>query len=267
MTVGVALDLPPLFRCTGDTDALLGHHDGVSSWTLNVAADPAASRQMFVSHHERAHHQLHSGTPWGMAMLVAGLADGSGEVAAAAWRSLAEACTQTHEAYATFAAVALTDDGLDALAGNLPYLQHLRRARAVAVPFDDRVVDTAFHLIMHLLMAPGALLELDADDLRQTTAVDVLVRDHAPDRRFARLRAALTDRNVVSRLNALIPGDPEAVVDMGAVAAMLGDLGITTPPQIATNTWTIDMIAALSPLHPDLSRRDSGQYRQAHSPT
>src|SRR5690349_8206151 len=133
------LDLPPLFRCAGDTpDApLLGYHDGISSWTLNAAADPAGVRQAFVSHHERAHHQLHSGSAWGTAMLVTGLADEHGQVAAVLWQDLARACVQTHEAYATYAAVAQVPDGLDVLAGNFRYLQYLRSARVIASVFDD----------------------------------------------------------------------------------------------------------------------------------
>jgi hypothetical protein len=72
---------------------------------------------------------------------------------------------ETHEAYATFAAVAQVREGLDVLVGNLRYLEYLRWARAIAGVFDELVTDAALHLIMYLLMTPRALLNLGPDDL------------------------------------------------------------------------------------------------------
>jgi hypothetical protein len=213
------LDLPPLFMCASDMpDApLFGYHDGISSWTLNAAVDPQGVRQAFVSHHERAHHQLHAASAWGTAMLITGLADEHGKVAAGLWQDLARACSETHEAYATFAAVAQVPDGLDFLAGNLRYLQYLRRAQIIADVFDEQVTDAGLHLIMHLLMTPRAMLALGPDDLRRPDTVEQLIRGHAPDERFAVLRTALASDALRHSLRELIC-DEDTVVDVGAVS-------------------------------------------------
>ncbi|MFG1995316.1 hypothetical protein ACGFJ7_35605 [Actinoplanes sp. NPDC048988] len=253
MNLSPGLEVPPLFRCASDTpDApLLGYHDGISSWTLNAAADPDGLRQAFVSHHERAHHQLHAGSAWGTAMLVTGLADENGQVAADLWQDLARACLETHEAYATFAAVAQVRDGLDVLVGNLRYLQYLRRAHVIADVFDNQVADAGLHLIMHLLMTPQALLDLGPDDLRRPGTVEQLIRDHAPDQRFAALRRQLADDALRDSLRELIPAE-DAVMDIGAVCALLTGAGIDTPEPDAVSTWITGTIEVLRPMHPGL---------------
>lgn len=51
----------PLLACSGDPygTLVLGQHDGLSSWTVNAAADPAVRHREFVPRHEEAHHRLH----------------------------------------------------------------------------------------------------------------------------------------------------------------------------------------------------------------
>lgn len=251
--------LPPLFQCAGDAPdrPLLGFHDGISSWTLNAAADPEGIRQTFVSHHERAHHQLHAGSAWGTAMLVTGLTDEEGTVAAGLWLDLAQACIETHEAYATFAAVAQVSNGLDLLLGNYRYLQYMRGAQAIADVFDERVADAGLHLAMHLLMCPRALVGLEPDELRRPDIVKQLIDDHAPDKRFALLRARLAGGAVRHELRELL-SDVETVVDVSAVAAVLSRAGVDTPGPDAVNAWISGIVDSLRSAHPSLVTESMG---------
>lgn len=112
----------PILRCQtadGLGHALLGYHDGIGSWTVNVAHDTDGTRQTFVSYHEAAHHRLHSATPWGVAVLVAGVPDDKRSVAAARWLELLAGCRVTHEVYATWAAAEQTSNADELLLGNL----------------------------------------------------------------------------------------------------------------------------------------------------
>ncbi|HEX8509312.1 MAG TPA: hypothetical protein VF635_07430 [Propionibacteriaceae bacterium] len=260
MSPNFDFDVPPLFRCADDQleAGLLGHYDGISSWTLNAAADPSGGRQSFVSHHERAHHQLHAGAPWGTAMLATGLTDKGARVAVSQWEDLARTCLETHEAYATFAAVAMVPNGLDALTGNLRYLQHLRNAKTVAEVFNESVADAALHLVMHLLMSPQALINLTVDDLRRPEPIERLVRNHAPDRRFALLRRELGDDAFRRRLRGLTSSDDGSVLDVEAFAEVLTRAGIPTAAPDAVHEWTTAVLVALRQVHPSLISEDVG---------
>lgn len=254
-----------LFSCAGDParGGLLGHHDGISSWTINAAADPQGTQQAFVSRHEAAHHRLHSGTPWGLAMLATGLADAEGHVCSDLWLSLGNACTATHEAYATFAAVSQVEAGLEVLSTNLIYLQHLGRANALAAivtgPGGDVVVD----LLMHFLMTPHALLKLNLSELRTSGVVAGLIATDAPDVRFDLLRKRLAQDPELGRtLSHLVLGAPDHVIKLDTVAEVLTEVGISTPASHAVNAWSSSIIDQLRSVHPSLVAEQLGTVDQ-----
>lgn len=141
----------PVFACASDVvgHGLLGYHDGVDRWSLNLASGLAGAVQSFVAMHERAHDALHVTTAWGTAMIMAGL----GAAPAVGWHWLGTQCLQVHEQFATYTSVEATPDGLDHLAGNFLYLNYYRAARAMVQRFDSEppqraTVDVAYRLAM-----------------------------------------------------------------------------------------------------------------------
>lgn len=74
-TAGASLTEARMFRCATDPiwHGVVGYHDGIDTWTLDLATGIGGSFQSFVSLHERSHQALHETTAWGTAMTVLGL--------------------------------------------------------------------------------------------------------------------------------------------------------------------------------------------------
>lgn len=157
----------PVFACASDVvgHGLLGYHDGVDRWSLNLASGLAGSVQSFVARHERAHDALHVTTAWGTAMIMAGL--GASAATTTAWHWLGAHCLQAHEQFATYTSVEATPDGLDHLAGNFLYLNYYRAARAMVQRFDAEPLQRAtVDVAYRLAMSPRWLLAQTATSLR-----------------------------------------------------------------------------------------------------
>ena len=94
---GVSLTEAHTFRCATDPveHGVLGYHDGVDTWTLDLAGGLGGSLQSFVSLHERSHQALHETTAWGTAMTVLGLAaaPGGSTTTNRLWEWMGRGCT------------------------------------------------------------------------------------------------------------------------------------------------------------------------------
>lgn len=132
MRGGASLTEARVFRCATDPvgHGVVGYHDGVDSWTLDLASGMGGSFQSFVSLHERSHQALHETTAWGTAMTILDWSPlRTSLTVPVAWGSGAgRGCRETHEQFATLAAVESSTEGLNHLAGNYAYLQYYRSA-------------------------------------------------------------------------------------------------------------------------------------------
>lgn len=238
-----------MFACAEEPlgHVVLGHHDGLDSWTVNVAADPAGERQAFVSRHERAHQELHSSTPWGLAMVAAATPDSAGTVGTSAWRRLGLACRRTHEAFATFVAVHDVEGGLEHLRGNLAYLSFLRDAETLAdVVGDSGGREVATRMLLMSLMAPSRLAAAGRADLHDAGWVERLCAGHSPDERLRRLLDALAaDRGGAQELRRALRPGAGGVIRSADVAAALTALGLPTWDFGQAAQWTRSIVADL----------------------
>jgi hypothetical protein len=242
----------PVLACAADAQlghALLGYHDGIDSWTVNVAADGAGAQQTFVSLHEAAHHRLHSATPWGLAVLAAGVPGPDRVVATARWLELLGACRRTHEVYATWAAAERSDS--DAFfAKNLLYAGYLRDARGLAetISAQPLIAGRGFDLLIRLVMAPAALCKLDRAFLRSPGLA--LERSQLPDHRLAMLESGLEGSALQSELCDALDVPLDSPLELDAVLAALAAMGLDTMTFAEQAEWTERIVAELSLEHP-----------------
>lgn len=200
---GVSLTEAHTFRCATDPveHGVLGYHDGVDTWTLDLAGGLGGSLQSFVSLHERSHQALHETTAWGTAMTVLGLAaaPGGSTTTNRLWEWMGRGCTQTHEQFATLAAVEGSTNGLNHLTGNYTYLQYYRSACALLEPLTHELTRvTAADLIYRLTMSPAWLLEFDLNSL--LGCEPTWHPGATPDQTLGDLRRALSDQTALTGL-------------------------------------------------------------------
>jgi hypothetical protein len=242
----------PALACAADAQlghVLLGYHDGIDSWTVNVAADGAGPQQTFVSFHEAAHHRLHSATPWGLAVLSAGVPGPDRVVATARWLELLGACRRTHEVYATWAAAERSDS--DAFfAKNLLYAGYLRDARSLAetISAQPPIAERGLDLLIRLVMAPAELRELDLTLLRSPQLT--LEGSQLPDRRLATLEGGLEGSALQSELRDALDVPLDSPLELDAVLAALAAMGLDTMTFAEQTEWTERIVAELSLEHP-----------------
>lgn len=243
----------PLLRCQtadGLGHALLGYHDAIDSWTVNVAHDTEGTHQTFVSHHEAAHHRLHSATPWGLAVLVAGVPDAERAVAADRWLELLAACRVTHEVYATWAAAEQTPAADELLRGNLLYSSYLRDARylGAAISSSSTVAGRGVDLLLRLVMAPARLAAADVRSLRSRDPG--LLREDHPDHRLGRLLEIIEGSALQAVLVETLDVAPTAPLDLDGVIAQLERAGLPTMTFAAQREWTEAIVDELEREHP-----------------
>lgn len=242
----------PVLACAADArlgHVLLGYHDGIDSWTVNVAADEAGAQQTFVSFHEAAHHRLHSATPWGLAVLAAGVPGPDGVIATARWLELLSACRRAHEIYATWAAAERSESDMF-FAKNLLYAGYLRDARclAEAISAQPLLAGRGFDLLVRLVMAPAVLGELDLARLRSSRLA--LERDQMPDQRLAILEGGLEGSALQLALRDALEAPLSSPLELDAVLAALDAMGLETMTFAEQAEWTERIVAELSLEHP-----------------
>lgn len=203
----------------------LGFHDGIDSWTVSVATELGGSNQSFVSRHEAAHHRLHSGTPWGLAVTASGIPNGEGFVAAARWRELLEDCRHTHEVYATWAAVVNEPEAREILGSNLAYASYMRDATylAEAISDDPVIADRGLDVLLRLVMAPQLLRGIDLRGIRSSELT--LGPEAHPDNR---LESLLDDfpESLANSLRAALDVSREQPVEFDRTLGLLDELGV-----------------------------------------
>jgi hypothetical protein len=243
----------PILACATDAQlghSLLGYHDGIDSWTVNVAADGVGARQTFVSAHEAAHHRLHSATPWGLAVLATGVPATDRVVATTRWLQLLEACRRTHEVYATWASAELSE-GEAFFAENLLYAAYLRDARALAeaISAQPLIAARGLDLLVRLVMAPVALGELDLALLRSPETQ--FERDQLPDHRLALLESRLEGSSLQLELRKALAVPPNSPLELDRVFTAVEEIGLGTMTFADQAEWTERIVAQLSREHPD----------------
>jgi hypothetical protein len=257
----------PVLRCqteNGLGHALLGYHDGIDRWTINVAQDSTGRLQSFVSRHEAAHYQLHAATPWGLAVLVAGVPAADGTIGRDRWAALLDGCRRTHEVYATWASAEQTDDADDLLIGNPVYAAYLRDGRRLAWliagpddppptdrPLGDRAPAAASRgvdLLLRLVMAPAALVGTDLATIRSGDVEPG--GDELPDSRLAHLLAELGGSDLLSAVRTAVDVEPTAQLHLDDVFAQLAALGLPSMTFAQQATWTEAIVAELEREHP-----------------
>jgi hypothetical protein len=230
------------FECADDASSILGAHDGIGSWTVNVGRERSEAEQRFVSAHERLHHELHSTTAWGFVMSVIG-----GQAVPEArlvWRWLAESCRTTHEVFATYFAVLLEETHPRLLDGNTAYEGYLAVGDELHSCLPHRSALPHLHVdaLLRAVMAPRQLLTLSPEMVLQLRLRDI-GDDWLPDERLARVRAMLS------------AGSPPlpvagAMEDYGhagyrdEVALYLASLGLPTMTTAEDRDWTLALFAA-----------------------
>lgn len=237
---GASLTEARVFRCATDPvgHGVVGYHDGVDSWTLDLASGMGGSFQSFVSLHERSHQALHETTAWGTAMTILGLVPVADQPDRASrfWEWMGRGCRETHEQFATLAAVESSTEGLNHLAGNYAYLQYYRSAVGLLAPLTHDVPwVAAADLMYRLVMSPAWLLELDLSAL--------LDCDHytspgtTPDEALTDLRHALSDETTVTGLLSAMAGQPTYGERWDAAALALRPHGIRLHDWAAYEAW------------------------------
>ena len=202
-TAGASLTEARMFRCATDPiwHGVVGYHDGIDTWTLDLATGIGGSFQSFVSLHERSHQALHETTAWGTAMTVLGLGATAARSGAEGglWEWMGGGCRETHEQFATLASVESSNEGLNHLSGNFAYLQYYRSACALLEPLTRRVSRVAAADLMYrMAMSPAWLLDIDLHDLQDVSPSSL--PGSTPDEILVELRAALRDEFTVARL-------------------------------------------------------------------
>lgn len=234
-----------MFHCEGNALAhvAVGFHDGIDSWTIALETGLTPRMQAFVGLHERAHHKLHSSTPWGLAMLLSGLPSPGGSPAEAAWANLAVRCRVTHECYATWMAVTQAAGGIEFLRGNLVYLGYYARSHRLAELVGDmQRPGIAVEVLSLAAMAPADLTTLELDGLRSCTATP----KEGPDQRLATIldRVEQDDQAAWAVKRALRVEQ----VDSGdlfwdQLCDLLGELGVETAAAAQQRAWARAMVA------------------------
>ena len=230
--------------------ALLGYHDGLDSWTVNVAHDPGGTHQAFVSHHEAAHHRLHAGTPWGVAVLAAGVPNRSRIVTAERWVELVSGCRIMHEVYATWSAHERTPNADELLAGNLLYTAYLRDARylAAAISTSAPVASRGVDLLARLVMAPAALRGAGVAAIRSGSAA--LAGDRTPDRRLEWLIDHIDGSGLQRALQCALDVPATATLELDEVFAELARIGLESMTFAEQASWVEDIVTELELEHP-----------------
>lgn len=234
-----------MFHCEGDAlgHAAVGFHDGIDSWTIALEGGQTPKVQAFVGLHERAHHRLHSLTPWGLAMLMSGLPSPEGAPAEEAWADLAARCRVTHERYATWAAVTQATDGIEYLRGNLMYLDYYARSRRLAeLVGDQQHPEVAVEVLSLAAMAPSDLTALGLEGVRSSGAASIA----GPDQRLAVLfdrveQDADAARAVRRALCVEQAGSGDLFWD--GLCRLLGEIGVQTTTAAQQRAWAQEMVA------------------------
>ena len=231
--------------------ALLGYHDGIDVWTVDISADPGGRQQYFVSRHESAHHRLHSATPWGLAALACGVPDRNGYVARDSWVAIVDACRRCHEIYATYAAWRAVPDADEILRGNFRYLSYLRDGLFMADSLGrlSEEGDVAVELLLRMAMAPQALALLDLKGLQ--SSVMQLPLEARPDFRLDRILVAIEDdEGFVTTLRDALRVENDESLDLGLIRAELTRIGAPTLEPHEESEWTESIVAELDEVHP-----------------
>lgn len=239
------------FRCEGDQlgHAAVGFHDGVDSWTLALEGGQTPDVQAFVALHERAHHRLHSVTPWGLAMLLTGLPGPHGSPAEEAWTDLVRRCRTVHEQYATWVAVNQARDGLEYLRGNLAYLSHYGRSRQLTeMVGDPEQPHVAVEILSLAVMAPADLTRLDLADVRARGAMTVPGPDQLLKHIVAGLTGDMPSRRVLRDVLAQTPDDGLATSSdpyWDEICRVLEQLGVESTTAAQQRAWSRSMVGEL----------------------
>lgn len=253
-----------MFNCEGDAfgHAAVGFHDGIDSWTIALEGEQSPVLQAFVGQHERAHHRLHSLTPWGLAMLLSGLPGPGGEPALSAWTALVAGCRSTHERYATWMAVSQTHNGLEFLRGNLAYLEYYARAQRLGELVADAGVgggaavdvQVVIELLSLAVMAPRWIVETPLGGLRGLGSAGTGAGPgvfETPDGRLERLLELLQGEDgqpggkpVTAGLAAVLSRDATVLGDRywDEMCGLLDSAGLQTATASEQRAWSSRLI-------------------------
>lgn len=221
---------------------MLGSHDGIGSWTINLHTLPEAAQRV-VTQHEHAHHHLQSSTAWGVAMVAAAVVDQSGRAAESAWIGLAQRSRRVHEMFATYHSALTVDDGLEHYRGNMQYLQFYGWGSTLVdglncSPTGHR---RAIEDLSRALMSPSPLTDLTFDAVREL-GTPRRPWPRGPDDRLTSLLESMRNETLKRDLGELF----DAVEDSGQrwdhLAAALTAHGIDCPDLARMSDWTRSMV-------------------------
>ena len=235
-----------MFRCEQEAygHIVLGSHDGIGSWTINLDLLPESSQRV-VTQHEHAHHHLQSSSAWGMAMIASAVVDDAGVAADQTWIMLAQRCRDVHEMFATYVSATAIDEGLEHYRGNMVYLRYYGLATELinGLTLSQTGQRRAIEDLSRALMSPAWLAKLDFGQVRQLSALPEQCPD-GPDTRLAALTQIIgAEKLTANFLAELFETADDSRDRWDPLAATLSGRGIDCPSLDELTEWTAAMVA------------------------